>query len=382
MAWLNLSLDYLIGAVVIASGFLWGYYALMRQDAKPSQRKPVTFWGEIFGLSLAIGVMRMVHVAVPTITPDLFFFMLAGISGVLWGWFAIARRAVSDPKQRGVTRLWRDLFICFLAVFIFRGMFIDYFRIPSSSMEPTLRTGDIVLTDKNAYGYRLPFFKTRLSAGTPPQRGDIVVFTKPRNNPDNKFYIKRIVAVPGDRLLYDDSKNLFINGEKVNTTALPPANRGFLHLRAHLPLGTHSIQQRASTAQILFYPPDPEHCTLLQTERGYNIDCTLPADQYFVLGDNRDDSNDSRFWGFVPRANIVGPAYRILINIQDFNRFFQSLALGEADSASGEADGDSEAEDISEADPSASEASDVNEVESDGEANIADDDEATATSIQ
>lgn len=327
MSLLDFSFDFFIVAAVILSGLLCGYFALMRQDAPPEKRKVIAFWGEVFLLALILLIMRLFHVAVPNITPDLFFLLLTLIAGGAWLWFSITRRSAEDPKKKDVVRLWRDLFICFCVVFIFRGFFIDYFRIPSSSMEPTLEIGDIVLTDKNAYGYRLPFFNTRLSAGEDPQRGDIIIFLKPRNNADNKFYIKRIIGIPGDRILYDDNKSLFINGEKINNAPLDEVNSGYLHFSEELASGAHSIQQREDASKILFYPPNAEHCTLLQTERGYNVDCTLPPDQYFVLGDNRDNSNDSRFWGFVPRDRIVGPAFRILINLQTFDRLFHSLAL-------------------------------------------------------
>lgn len=318
-----LSIDSLLVIAVICSGVLYGYFALMRQDAPPAKRKVLTFWKEVFWLLLAMLSLRVFFIFFPDMSPDHFFLLMAAAAGALYLYFKITRRGAESGRRQAVV-LWRDIFLCFIAVFIFRGLFIDYFRIPSSSMEPTLAVGDIVLTDKNAFGYRLPAADFRLTAGDDPQRGEVVVFLKPD---DTKFYIKRIIGAPGDSILYDDAKNLYINGAKITHEPIEFSRGPYVRFREYLPnAAPHIIQRRAGAGGVLARSPEPDYCILLQSQRGYNLSCEIPPDHYFVLGDNRDNSNDSRFWGFVPRENIVGPAFRVLFNWRHYNRLWYPIA--------------------------------------------------------
>lgn len=179
--------------------------------------------------------------------------------------------------------------------FMVRTFVVEPFKIPSGSMIPTLLVGDYLFVNKFAYGYRIPFTHQRVFMGDGPKRGEIAVFEYPKDPP--KDYIKRIVGLPGDHIVYRD-KRLYVNGQQV---ALQPEGVYLYvneyeqqvesqHFREHLGEQPHSILLRpfANTDQI--------------------TDQVIPADHYFVMGDNRDNSNDSRYWGIVPTYRLVGRA--------------------------------------------------------------------------
>ena len=167
-------------------------------------------------------------------------------------------------------------------------------------MVPTLLIGDFILVNKYAYGIRLPVLNQKVIEIGSPERGDVVVFRYPLD-PSTPF-IKRIVGLPGDRIRYED-KRLFVNGEEV----------------AHEPVGTF-VGTRSSTPQtggrVLEEDIGPHGHEILITPgaRSLNGEFEVPQGQYFVLGDNRDNSRDSRFWGYVPDQNLVGKAFFIWLN--------------------------------------------------------------------
>ena len=172
---------------------------------------------------------------------------------------------------------------------------------------------------------RLPILNTRLTQGAPPQRGDVIVFRKPG---EELFYIKRIVALPGDTLDYGADKRLKVNGNPVpwrKVADTPSATT--THLREQFEGGWHSIYIRGG-GSALFTPPAAE-CQLAQSpaQSGNTLTCAVPPAHYFVLGDNRDQSNDSRYWGFVPESHIVGPAVNVLFN----HRLFTALEWAQWD---------------------------------------------------
>ncbi|MDM5146806.1 signal peptidase I [Candidatus Persebacteraceae bacterium Df01] len=263
--------------------------------------------------------------------------ILSAGSGLLYAYYAITRRD-DPPDFRKPIAFWRDIFFIFGAVFLFRGLIFNWFSIPSNSMQPTLIIGDYVLVDRNQYGFRLPVLNTRLSAGSPPQRGDVIVFRHPDSD---VHFIKRIIAVPGDRIeIHNDGVEIngvlleskpaepaayFYSGESTGTSA------GFRRHAARLvekmpDAGWHDALNDGGVRNVVgTYPPDSEHCEL--RSGGRLLRCDLPEGEYFVLGDNRDHSNDSRYWGFVPEDNIVGPAVRIIFNFRDSGRVGQSLLL-------------------------------------------------------
>jgi len=220
---------------------------------------------------------------------------------------------------------WLDwtagLFPVILVVFLLRSFLFEPFKIPSGSMIPTLHIGDLILVNKFHYGVRLPVANIKLTEGTPVQRGDVMVFRfPPRPSQD---YIKRVVGIPGDEVAYLNKK-LTINGQPVASEALPDyfddsVMRYFKHQRESLPGKTHNLI--VDNERPAFIPgtddfPFREQCR-------YSVEgvvCKVPAGHYFMMGDNRDNSLDSRYWGFVPDANIVGKAFFVWMNFGNLKR--------------------------------------------------------------
>ncbi|HCY14141.1 MAG TPA: signal peptidase I [Gammaproteobacteria bacterium] len=189
----------------------------------------------------------------------------------------------------------RAFFPIILVVFLLRSFVIEPFRIPSGSMLPSLYIGDFILVSKFSYGLRLPIINRLIVATGRPDRGDVMVFRFPRDPKTN--FIKRVVGLPGDVLVYRD-KQLMINGQAAtlqNTWRLE---------------GEPADAAGSAVVEYLEQLGDSSHGVLLDSKRqSRSIRVSVPEGQYFVMGDNRDHSNDSRFWGFVPEENIVGRAF-------------------------------------------------------------------------
>lgn len=229
-----------------------------------------------------------------------FFLVLATfLTGVVWGGYLLMQRlqpagpAVSE-KEPILVEYARSFFPIVLIVLLLRSFLVEPFRIPSGSMMPTLLIGDFILVNKFTYGIRLPVIHTKIIDIGEPKRGDIVVFRFPKD--PRVDYIKRIVGLPGDRIGYLN-KQVYVNGQPVKQTALGvyegAGQGGELLLSEELGTVTHDILVRKG---------DPS------VKEGEFI---VPEGQYFVMGDNRDNSNDSRFWGAVPEGNLVGRAFFI-----------------------------------------------------------------------
>lgn len=206
-----------------------------------------------------------------------------------------------------------EFFPVLLLVFLLRGFVAEPFRIPSNSMMPTLLTGDFILVNKFTYGVRLPITNTLLFSNNNPQRGDSIVFRYPNYEKDDKYngadFIKRVVAVPGDVIIYHQDK-LIINdkpiaykdlGDYVGVESGAPMN-GFERKREMLDDNPHDILL------------DPQSYS-----RG--VKAVVPKGHYFVLGDNRARSSDSRFWGFVPQDYIIGKAFGIWMHYDESFKF-------------------------------------------------------------
>lgn len=187
----------------------------------------------------------------------------------------------------------RSFFPVLLVVLIVRSFVVEPFRIPSESMRPTLNVGDFIAVNKYAYGLRLPVINTKVIPVGEPQRGDIIVFRFPPEPSTN--FIKRVVGLPGDRIRYDD-KHLFINGNEVSRELLT-------NQVSQAPEMTLWEETLGDMHHTIFN--NPERRSLDQSE------ITVPAGHYFVMGDNRDNSSDSRVWGFVPEENVVGRAFGV-----------------------------------------------------------------------
>lgn len=231
----------------------------------------------------------------------LLLFVLTVIGGVIWAFDAAVlaprRRAEGRKDMPVAVEYARSLFPVILIIFLLRSFVAEPFRIPSSSMEPTLEEGDLILVSKFAYGLRLPVLNKRVVDLGSPERGDVVVFRFPQD--PRQDYIKRVIGIPGDEIVYLD-KRLYVNGELVQEQSLGPAltEEGYEAVELAETLGEVGHRIYKMPRRI-----DP---------RRRNI--TVPEGHYFVMGDNRDNSNDSRSWGFVPDENLVGRAFLIWMN--------------------------------------------------------------------
>lgn len=240
--------------------------------------------------------------------------LLTVVSGLIWAldaWFLAPRRrealaiegldADSEADKTPVLVDYaRSFFPVFLIVLLLRSFLIEPFRIPSASMMPTLLIGDFILVNKYNYGIRLPVINTRVVEIGAPVHGDIAVFRYPEK-PDIP-YIKRVVGLPGDQISYQN-KTLFINGE-----AVPREEVGRYQASG---AGRNMHGAQLYTENLL----GVEHDILIDPTRpGVRVDTKVPEGHYFVVGDNRDHSSDSRYWGFVPDENLIGRAFMIWLH--------------------------------------------------------------------
>lgn len=220
----------------------------------------------------------------------------------------------------------RSFFPVLLAVLVLRSFILEPFRIPSGSMMPTLLVGDFILVNKFSYGIRLPVINKKIIEVGEPDRGDVAVFRYPDN--PHLDYIKRVVGLPGDEIGYLN-KTIIVNGVPVNKVPVGP----YIGVGSGIgETGTLRTQEQLGevTHDILTHPMAPSlapSCNILR--RGPVI---VPDGHYFVMGDNRDNSNDGRCWGFVPEQNLVGKAFAIWMhwdsNREGFPIAFERLAEG------------------------------------------------------
>ncbi len=233
---------------------------------------------------------------------------------------------ISESREKLLMQPWwldwtAGLFPVIVVVFVLRSFLFEPFKIPSGSMIPTLHIGDLILVNKFHYGIRLPVANTKLTEGTPVQRGDVMVFRYPPK--PSVDYIKRVVGLPGDEVAYLN-KSLTINGKPVPIEVLPDffdesTMRYHKHRRESLGAKPHQTLQ--DDDRPAFVPGADqfvgrENCNY--TAEG--VTCKVPAGHYFMMGDNRDNSLDSRYFGFVPDGNIVGKAFFVWMNFGDLKR--------------------------------------------------------------
>jgi signal peptidase I len=257
--------------------------------------------------------------------------VLTGVTGVIWlldhlflaggrkaraQALAQAEGSEAERQQRAQEALRepilveyaRSFFPVILIVLLFRSFLAEPFKIPSGSMMPTLLVGDFILVNKFAYGLRLPVLGTKIVAIGEPQRGDVFVFRYPNPEHDPRKegldYIKRVIGLPGDEITYRN-KTLYVNGKEVLQADVGPF------------VGSGNEARRMAGAEIHEEMlPGAEH-QILQSSMllpGREGSWRVPAGQYFAMGDNRDNSEDSRYWGFVPEQNVIGKAFVIWMN--------------------------------------------------------------------
>jgi signal peptidase I len=207
-------------------------------------------------------------------------------------------------------------------VFVLRSFLYEPFKIPSTSMVPTLLVGDLILVNKFTYGIRLPVLNKKIIDVNDPQRGDVMVFKYPKDM--SQDYIKRVVGVPGDKIVYEN-KRLTVNGKQVSYTAMddyldderPIYHKQYVENLTGVP---HRILNMDSKPGIEVSSvenfPKREACDFSYEK----FTCIVPEGNYFMMGDNRDNSLDSRYWGFVPNKNIVGKAFFVWMNLGNLKR--------------------------------------------------------------
>jgi len=206
-------------------------------------------------------------------------------------------------KEPVLVEYARSFFPVILIVLLLRSFVVEPFRIPSGSMMPTLLVGDFILVNKFAYGLRWPVLNSKFVDLGEPERGDVVVFRFPQD--ESVDYIKRVIGVPGDQIYYRD-KTIYVNGEPLEQVPLGSylgengRATGLLEAVEEIDDREHEILINPRTGDL------PRSCRVLA-----DGPVTVPEGKYFVMGDNRDNSNDGRCWGFVPEANLVGKAFAI-----------------------------------------------------------------------
>ncbi len=254
----------------------------------------------------------------------LFLFLLLALTGLVWllDKFLLRKGRATDAKQPWWVEYSISFFPVILLVFLLRSFLVEPFKIPSGSMIPTLLVGDFILVNKFTYGIRLPVINLKVAEVGRPQRGDVMVFRYPVD--PTLDYIKRVVGLPGDRIEYRD-KNLAVNG-----VAVPRQQIGDYQSRERLQYFPRYVERFGAAAhEIILEKETPSYVSRAMEFRhssdcDYNnggLICTVPAGHYFVMGDNRDNSSDSRVWGFVPDENIVGKAFFIWLNLNELGRF-------------------------------------------------------------
>ena len=285
----------------------------------------------------------------------LFLFLLLLVTGMVWALEAAVlrsrrmvacRRAVEslepqlkgEPEEKRKTILadtiakvgkepwWVEYSVSFfpviLVVFLLRSFLVEPFKIPSSSMVPTLLVGDFILVNKFTYGIRLPVVNLKLIELNNPQRGDVMVFRYPED--PSLDYIKRVVGVPGDRIEYRN-KRLTVNG-----VAVPVRQIDDYLSKERMQFSRRYVETLGGAEHEILLDDDapavtaPSRAFSFAANCTYNsgaMACTVPAGHYFMMGDNRDNSSDSRVWGFVPDQNIVGKAFFIWLNLNELGRF-------------------------------------------------------------
>jgi signal peptidase I len=257
----------------------------------------------------------------------LILFSLLLLTGAIW---LLDRFMLSAKRPTGVVEPWwveyaKSFFPVILIVFLLRSFLVEPFKIPSGSMIPTLHVGDFILVNRYTYGLRFPIINKKFIEINQPQRGDVMVFHYPKE--PSTDYIKRVIGVPGDVLVYRN-KRLSINGkeqalQRDGDYNYVESELRFIHTERYnenLNGRLHAVLLNPEMPQVHLGGvesfPQHEQCSYSEEE----VRCTVPAGHYFMMGDNRDNSRDSRYWGFVPDEMVVGKAFFIWMNFGEYKR--------------------------------------------------------------
>ncbi len=273
-----------------------------------------------FGL-IALGLLG---VYLSTISFPLFMILILLLTGIIWlvDYLFFQKKRASGAAEPTAVEYAKSFFPVILLVFLIRSFVAEPFKIPSGSMMPTLLAGDYILVNKYTYGLRVPLVNNVFFEINQPHRGDVIVFHYP---PDPKVdYIKRIVGLPGDKIQYQD-KHLTINGKFLDVVS--EANYDYEMEGANIMSAQRLQEQLGEVKHDILIHDIPNHYEANSLgdrfQNGETI--TVPAGSYYAMGDNRDNSSDSRVWGFVPEKNLVGKAFFIWFNFDKFGRIGSAI---------------------------------------------------------
>ncbi|MDD4927901.1 MAG: signal peptidase I [Gallionella sp.] len=262
----------------------------------------------------------------------LIMFVLLLLTGSIW---LLDRFSLAKTRAAGVAEPWwveyaKSFFPVILIVFCIRSFLVEPFKIPSSSMRPTLTVGDFILVNKFTYGIRLPVINHKIIQLNNPQRGDVMVFHYPENPALD--YIKRVIGLPGDIVEYRQ-KHLTING--VEQVQLSDGDYNYVESGLNFVHTERYMETLGEKKHALLVNPDMPnvHLNSVAEFKGHEncsyseemVRCKVPEGHYFMMGDNRDNSRDSRYWGFVPDNQIVGRAFFVWMNFSDLKRIGLSI---------------------------------------------------------
>lgn len=256
--------------------------------------------------------IALIALAIKSLDLALVLFLLSIATGLIWlvDYFYLAKKRATKLQADGqptplpvVVEFSRFLFPVVAVVLIIRSFIVEPFQIPSESMLPTLEKGDFILVNRFAYGLRLPVLNYKILEKEQPKRGDVIVFRYPKD--PSLDYIKRVVGLPGDRIRHVN-KQLYINGKLIERVEKGKYLKSSDTLRflENLDGVEHSILERQNYAPQFSFLPE-------------NVEKVVPEHMYFAMGDNRDNSGDSRVWGFVPEENLKGRAFFIWFSWQE-----------------------------------------------------------------
>jgi signal peptidase I len=293
-------------------------------------RSGYLLWLEIAWPVFFIAIMAML--SIKEVMPFAAVLLLATvITGIVWLVDVLAFRKArkKDSADPILVEMAKSFFPVILIVFLLRSFLYEPFKIPSGSMVPTLLVGDFILVNKFTYGVRLPVLNKKVVDMNAPKRGEVMVFRYPED--PSKDFIKRIVGIPGDKITYQD-KRLTINGQSIATEKTGSLTeldermnmRQFDVFKEKLSDKSHDMMVDNNWPAMLPSVrqfPNKNNCAYNET----GVTCTVPVGHYFMMGDSRDNSDDSRYWGFVPEENIVGKAVLVWMNFGAFKRIGTSI---------------------------------------------------------
>jgi signal peptidase I len=250
--------------------------------------------------------------------------VILAITGAIWllDILVLRKRRSAGENEPILVEYAKSFFPVILVVFLVRSFIVEPFKIPSGSMMPTLLAGDYILVNKFTYGLRVPVLNNVFVEMNTPARGDVIVFHYP---PDTSIdYIKRVIGVPGDKIRYQD-KQLIINGEPI--ALQEQGNYEYVMSGLNIITAKQYREQLGNVAHdILIHDFVAQYdADAIGAKFANNEEIVVPDGQYLAMGDNRDNSSDSRVWGFVPEKNLVGKAFYIWMNFDKGSRIGNSI---------------------------------------------------------